>query len=52
MRLVVSLFTAVCFIAAAPRGQRNWRCYTSVSGYAFGAEAQHHRHHQAAVATS
>jgi hypothetical protein len=51
MRIVVSLLTAVCFIACR-RGQCNWRCYAAGSGCAFGPEDQHHRHHQAAVAAS
>jgi hypothetical protein len=42
MRLVVSLLTAVCFIAAA-EASATWRCYAR-------PEAQHHRPDQAPVA--
>ena len=38
-----------CLLHRCCRGQCNWPCYATVSGCAF---AQHHRHHQAAVAAS
>jgi hypothetical protein len=41
-----------CLLHRCCRGQCNWRCYAAVSGCAFGPEAQHHRHHQAAIADS
>jgi hypothetical protein len=50
MRLVISLLTAVCFIAAAearPTGVATPQSQAAP----FGPEAQHHRH-QAAVAAS
>jgi hypothetical protein len=42
-------FAHRCLLHICCRGQCNWRCYAAVSGCAL---AQHHRHHQAAVATS
>ena len=50
MRLVIYPLTAACSLL--PRRVQLALCYPAVSGCAFGTEAQHHRHHQAAVATS
>jgi hypothetical protein len=57
MRLVVSLLTAVCFVAAAARKKirvQEWRVQLlpRTLSRAFGTGAQHHRHHQAVVAAS
>jgi hypothetical protein len=41
-----------CLLHRCCRGQCNWSCYAAVSGCTFGPEAQHHRPHQAAVASS
>jgi hypothetical protein len=51
MRLVLSLLTAVFFIAAAEASATGVATPQS-QDCALRPEAQHHRHHQAAVATS
>jgi hypothetical protein len=49
MRLVVSLLTAVCFIAGAEASATG---VATPQSCAFGPAAHHHRHHQRPVAAS